>query len=249
MTHFADKYQFKNHIKKLALSLSIDSDFFDQFFSKVFFEIFEKELKAGCIMKKLNISITQVIADEVARIDKKNKASFLLLFEDYLKMNAELDEIIIRIENDCEGKQNACESGNNCSLNLSRYPYLCDRTNNIELKSFMPDHTLNAMFLQFTESIFGRPGIFFLYNSEQRLMFIGRGENLGTKMLEAIWERNIDGYASVVFTASIADSRVYEPYYIIKESPLLNVGQNAPDCLSIVLPELEKTEMIKIFEK
>lgn len=242
-----DKYQFKNVIKNHITQLSIDPDFFDRFFSPVFTDIFEKETQAACVLDKLHLKLTQHILAEVQKIDKKNKADFLLLFEDYQKINTELDEIIIRINGDCKNLR-ICESQTDCLLNFSHYPILCERTNNIELKTFRPELTLHPLFIELIENSFGQFGIYFLYNSEHELIFIGAAENLGSQMLEKIWEKNIDGYASIAYTNTLADIYVYEPYCRLKEMPLLN-GFKTDESLSFNLPPLEKSIKVQIFEK
>jgi hypothetical protein len=249
METFADKYQFKNYVRKQAVELSINGDFFDKLFANVFIEIYEKEKLTDCIMKMLNIRITDIIINEVLRVGKKNKGDFLILFEDYQKINSELSEIALRIERHCLNKNKQCKKDGSCILDLAHYPYLCSRTENIDLKTFRPEQVLKPEFLLFIESHFGKHGLYFLYNQEYELMYVGKSENLGSTMLDTIWENNINGFVSVALTKTISDTHIYEPYYIVKYNPLLNSHIKNVDSLSVSLPELEQTEKVKIFER
>lgn len=248
MKSITDKYQFKNAIKNHVLQLGVNPDLFDSFFAPVFMDIYEKELKAKCVLDRLQLNLTQHILDEIHKIDKKCKADFLLLFEDYQKINTELDEIIIRINHDCKNFKTCDNPEGKCLLNFSHYPVLCERTSNIDLKTFRPELTLHPLFIELIENIFGQFGIYFLYNNEQELMYVGCAENLGSQMLEKIWEKNIDGYAAIAYTNTIADIYVYEPYCRLKEMPILN-SFKTDEILSFTLPPLEKSIKVQIFEK
>ena len=78
-------------------------------------------------------------------------------------------------------------------------------------------------------------------------MYIGKSAQLSGKIIDSIWERNIDGYVSIAHTLTKSDIHVYAPYYIAIEKPLLNEPLYETDNFSFELEPLSKTELIKIY--
>lgn len=89
-------------------------------------------------------------------------------------------------------------------------------------------------------------GVYFLYDFEDTLIYIGRSINLANRVHSSILERKAEK-AEVAITSTKSDATVYETYYISKYKPKLNVEANYPDKLTIELPCIRNKEVIKIF--
>jgi hypothetical protein len=248
MQEFKDKYQFKNYIAKIVSDIDISQDVFDSIFSNVFFEIFEKEKQYPCIFNFYKTSIVEQIIREIKELKKENKKDFLLMFEDYQKLNNELNELILKIKIKCGSNFGNCNSNKDCKIDIKDYPLFYRCIERKDLKVFKPDLIPSAKFLNFFEKNAGKHGLYFLYNLRKELLFVGKSSNLGQNIINAVWEMNVDGYISVAYTKTKSDIHLYEPFYIIKEKPLLNTGIMESDELSIGLKPLKKSALIKIYE-
>jgi hypothetical protein len=248
MQSFTDKFQFKNYIAQaLSDEINLNKDVFDRIFANLFLEIFEKEQKFPCIFKLNQISIAEQIVWEVKNIKKTNKKDFLLLFEDCQKLNNELNELVISVKKECGHKGYNCND-KRCNIDISRFPLFYRCIEHKDLKVFKPELVTSTGFIKFFEKNAGKYGLYFLYNLRKELIFIGKSTNLGQKLVEAIWDKNVDGYVSVAHTKSKSDIHLYEPYYIIKEKPMLNSDEIEADELTQELAPLEKSGLVKIYE-
>jgi hypothetical protein len=248
MQEFVDKYQFKNFIAKTVSEFGIDRDMFDRIFASVFLEIFEKEKLYPCIFNQYKISLVKRIVYEVKKIKKAEKENFLILFEDYKKLNNELIEIVIKIKNECKSVAGKCPDNENCKIDISQYPlfYIC--TQHKDLKIFEPDQNTTPEFIELIEGCMNKHGLFFLYNTNKELLYIGKGTNLGAAIIDTIWNKDIDGFAAIALTKTKSDIYIYEPYCIINEKPLLNIETMDIDELTINLEPLEKSEIVRIYD-
>ncbi len=246
---FKDKYDFKNSIRNVAINFAIDADLFDKIFGKVFTEIFEKEQQIYCILKKYNISLCQQIFLDIKTIKKAEKANFLILFEDYQKINNELSEIVFKVKKDCTNSSGKCIDPKECKIEIKQYPLFYSFVERKDLQEFHPDLIPTKIFLELIEQNMGKPGICFLYNKNKELLRIKKAANLGAKIIDSVWETNADGYVSIALTIKTDDIHLYEPYYILKDKPMLEM-EIISECedLSISLNPLEISEMVKIYE-
>lgn len=101
------------------------------------------------------------------------------------------------------------------------------------------------------ESILDKSGLYFLYDSQKRLSYIGRSKNLKNRVLTSISDRNFEGdrieFIKFMFT-TLDDSYILEPYYISLNKPLLNKemkSKKLPTTLKIE-HNYTYTEFIKI---
>lgn len=248
MQALTDKFHFIKHIELSVANFGISKDTFDKLFAKVFIDIFEKELQYPCIFEYFKTSIVKQLFYDLKEIKKGNKIQVLLLLEDYQKLNSELSEIVIRIKKNCKNDNGKCNQFGSCKIDLPAFPLFKSLVEHKTLKLFKPELITSAQFLSFFQENIDCHGLYFLYNIHKTLLFVGKSLNLGASMLEAIADKNIEGYVSVAYTHSHSDIYVYEPYYIIKEKPLLNTEINDDDKLTITLKPLKRSDLIKIYE-
>jgi hypothetical protein len=248
MQEFKDSTQYKNYIGKLLTGLDINKDSYERMFAKVFADIFEKEKLFPCILLLFQTSVSKRIVRELKNIKKQDRTLFLPLFEDYQKLNNELSEVISRIKKECGEIFKNCKDLAKCKIDFSKYPVLSRITERDELIAFKPDLVTSPAFLEFFEKNIDKFGLYFLFNLKKELMFVGKSLNLGEKIIDSIWEKSIDGYVAVAYTRTKSDIHVYEPYYILKEKPLLNTEILEPDEITVELKPLKKSELVKIYE-
>jgi hypothetical protein len=248
MQEFKDSTQYKNYIGKLLAGLDINKDSFERMFAKVFSDIYEKEKQFPCNLLFFQTIISNRIISELKSIKKKDRTLFLPLFEDYQKLNNELSEVIGRIKKDCGEVLKNCRDLSKCKIDFSKYPVLSRITERDELIAFKPDLVTSPAFLEFFEKNIDKFGLYFLYNLKKELLFVGKSLNLGEKIIDSIWEKSVDGFVAIAYTKTKSDIHIYEPYYILKDKPLLNTEIMEPDELTIELKPLKIGELVKIYE-
>ncbi len=248
MLNFNNKYQYKDYIAGLVSELDISKDTYDKMFAYVFIEIFEKEQQFSCFFNFFKVSITNKIAEEIKKIKKKEKTIFLPLFEDYIKLNNELEDINNKIKKGCHNGSGVCKQEKNCLIDISKYPVFYRITEHNVLESFKPDLATSSEFIEFFKENIGKFGLYFLYNLNKELLFIGQSLNLSETMIDEIWKKNIDGYVALAYTNAKADMHIYRNYYILKEKPLQINDLFESDDLSISLKPLKRTKLVKIYE-
>ena len=246
MKSFNDKYQYKNHIEKLVQNFDIKQDMFERVFAQVFLDIFEKEQLFHAFFEYYKISPTQKIIFDLTHLRKQSKSLFLLMFEDYQKLNNELTEIGIKIKKECKSLA-AFTDSDDSKIDISRFIVFQSIIQKLDLKDFKPEQSTSPEFLAYIEANIEKPGLFFLYNIDKELMFIGKSSQLSGKIIDSVWEHNINGYLAIANTGRKADIHVYAPYYIALEKPLLNEPISETDTFSFELKPLDKSELIKIY--
>lgn len=85
-------------------------------------------------------------------------------------------------------------------------------------------------------------GIYFIYDENEELIYIGKSKNLFERLANSLRERGGDKY-SFALTKTKSDYHLYEIYYIAKLEPKLNVDSAEQDELTVTLPELEFSEI------
>ena len=85
-------------------------------------------------------------------------------------------------------------------------------------------------------------GIYFIYNENEELIYIGKSKNLFERLANSLRERGGNKY-SFALTKTKSDYHLYEIYYIAKLEPKLNVDSAEQDELTVTLPELEFSEI------
>jgi len=248
MQNFKNKYQFKDYIADIAAELDINKETFDKIFAQVFLDIFEKEKQIPCLQNFFKINVINKVVDEIKKIRKHDKTIFLPLFEDYLRLTTELDDIIINIKKSCRDQEKVCVTKQECIINISKYPILLRIAEHSELESFKPDLTTSQEFIDLFKENIGKFGLYFLYNLNKELLYVGKSLNLGETIIDSVWKKNVDGFVAIAYTKTKADLYIYENYYILKEKPLLNSNLSEHDDeLSISLKPLKKSNLTKIY--
>lgn len=94
-----------------------------------------------------------------------------------------------------------------------------------------------------------KSGLYFLYNSQRCLVYVGMSKNLNSRVLTSITKKKrIKDIKYVRFMeSSLSDAYVLEAYYITKFKPILNKNMNTSDCLTIEIKHNKKyTNLIEI---
>lgn len=85
-------------------------------------------------------------------------------------------------------------------------------------------------------------GIYFIYDENEELIYIGKSKNLFERLANSLRERGGDKYRFAL-TKTKSDYHLYEIYYIAKLEPKLNVDSAEQDELTVTLPDLEFSVM------
>jgi hypothetical protein len=108
---------------------------------------------------------------------------------------------------------------------------------------------LSRHILSKQEELIQQHGIYFLYNKEKELIYIGKSVyNLWSRIISSAKEREAT-YFAYALTKTKSDTSIYEMYYIAKLKPPLNNDGKYNDPVTITLPELEITEPQAIYEE
>jgi len=171
------------------------------------------------------------------------------LDKDYTRLNNELEEISSLIKQNPDYKsENKTFGKKSYGIDINNYRvfYRSALEQNKFIAVYKGHAELSKEFIDFVEKLEMKAGIYFLFNETKELIYIGKSINLGTRVLSSIRERGAF-YVSVAFTKSKSDMHVYEPYFILKEKPLLNSEFKEFDKLTIKLEKLKKTDLLKIY--
>lgn len=123
------------------------------------------------------------------------------------------------------------------------------------------DKSLNELFVAFkggkkyvvktnNDLIPNKPGIYFLFNAEKELIYIGKSQNLSTRVYASYFDKKAE-YARIMVTETKADANILEPYCIAIHSPLHNCEFKTGDKPTFVLelPALGDFIKLAIVEK
>lgn len=131
-------------------------------------------------------------------------------------------------------------------------PYLnmVFRENNFKIRDFIKNRIegkVNDDFVKEMSKLQHKHGVYFLYNGEKDIIYIGKSTNLGERIVSSIGERNAMFY-EYALTESCSDAGVYEMYYISLLKPDLNVDGKHYDELTIKLRCIRDEKIYPIFE-
>ncbi|MFV0572861.1 MAG: hypothetical protein ACK5M1_10595 [Xanthomarina gelatinilytica] len=253
---FENESHFKNYVRKIAESCGYEKYEFDQsnlpssLINMYQFQS-ENELELSAIGAA---SITDHLIKELKQLYYCDESQKMNLF---LNIYSEVRDIYEQAIIVC--KQIKLESIKD-GFNLSNYfdneflkPYakLQQYVKNNNKFSYLNENEFipSTKFKEFVENHIGKFGIYFLYDENKTLMYIGKSTSIGDRILNSIRDRQITGYIKVALTKTTADIHICEPYYILKENPFYNVEFKASDNLSFELKPLKKSKLIKILTK
>lgn len=120
---------------------------------------------------------------------------------------------------------------------------------------FVPEHKLESLFVgsrkEFQEdmkSLWNVPGVYFLYNKNKKLVYVGKSVNLKDRIVGSILERKAFYYEYAI-TNTKSDVAVYEAYYISKLKPNLNVDGKYSDNLTIELKCIRNGRVKSVYKE
>ena len=93
-------------------------------------------------------------------------------------------------------------------------------------------------------------GLYFLYDENKELIYIGKSRDLGTRIFTSTKER-LGSYLKYKITQSMADTHILELYFINKFNPRLNSDSNERDGINFVIDYIfeEESDFIGIKEE
>lgn len=89
------------------------------------------------------------------------------------------------------------------------------------------------------------PGIYFLYCSDKRLLYIGKSRNLAARILSSAGERRAT-YVRYIMAKTEADIHILEPYLITTLKPPLNSECKTKDIPSFIIEVPPLSDFIKL---
>jgi hypothetical protein len=106
----------------------------------------------------------------------------------------------------------------------------------------------SSKFVEFVEiNCDKKSGVYFLYDKNEELLYVGKSINLKNRLFSTIRERKAFK-VKVLFTKNEADCNILEPYYIAKLNPPLNGDLITLDNPTVrILHNFKFTELIDIF--
>lgn len=95
-----------------------------------------------------------------------------------------------------------------------------------------------------------QPGVYFLFNSNKELIYIGKSQCLSTRVYSSYFDKKAE-YVRIMVTQTKADANIFEPYCIALYSPLHNCEFKTGDKPTFVLelPALGDFIKLEIVEK
>lgn len=111
----------------------------------------------------------------------------------------------------------------------------------IKVRSFSED------FEDFIISLLSSFGVYFLYDENRNLIYIGKSICLGSRIKSSGMERTAE-FVSCIKTNTVSDMHVLEPYLISKMHPKLNAEFKTNDLPSFDIPVPVQSDLVKIFK-
>lgn len=253
---FNDQFHFKNYVRKIAESTGYDKSEFDKTkIPAILLDIYRFQLENEMEMFAIGApNIIDHFMTELKQINYREESQRINIFlEKFIELNEIYEQAIIVCEN---LKKEKLKAGFNLFNYFDKdflYPHHRlkrlvkenSKFNYLNEEELIP----SSEFKNLIETHVGKFGLYFLYNKDKALMYIGKSTNLGNRILSSISERKITGFIKIALTERIADMHVYEAYYILKENPFLNVEFKSDDDLDMELQPLEKSKLIKILSR
>lgn len=152
------------------------------------------------------------------------------LLKDYKENDPSL-HLITEFENDFQTIVKIFQnkvSVNDCDEYKTKYPIFSK-------KEIVSDNSkiFTEEFFAFINQLMSKSGVYFLYNENHELIYIGKSNDLYTRIQTSAKARKAY-YVSIILTNNEADTSILEVYYICKEKPILNT-----DFFTLFTPSFE----------
>ena len=117
----------------------------------------------------------------------------------------------------------------------------------IEHRNLLDKRDYNKKFIELYDFLNKRMGLYFLFDINKKLIYIGKSVNLGSRILTSMSERKAF-YCRYLITDTVSDLNILEPYYITKMKPILNNEFSTLDLPTIKIRHNYKISILtKIF--
>lgn len=114
-------------------------------------------------------------------------------------------------------------------------------------KSILSDNiTYSEEYKIFIQNNINKFGIYFLFDENKKLIYIGKSKDLSSRVHSSVKEKNAK-YFRISYTKTLSDIHIFEVFYILKYKPELNTEYLGDyDELSIKFEEILPSELIKV---
>lgn len=108
-------------------------------------------------------------------------------------------------------------------------------------------YTLSNEFVKSMEYLYYAQGLYFIYDKNKNLIYIGKSRNLGSRVVSSLKERK-GYYFKYKLTKTMSDANILEIYYISTLKPVLNSESNEEDLSTIKINYHfeEESDFIKV---
>jgi hypothetical protein len=103
-------------------------------------------------------------------------------------------------------------------------------------------------FVQQLTALVGKAGIYFLYNENKQLVYIGKSIDLSSRILSSCQQKKGACYFNYSIPPKEADIHIYEMYLIAKYKPQFNKDGKSKGIPSIVIDEFPRSEITAIYK-
>jgi len=261
--YFQDKRHFVNYCRVFAFNLGLSKDLFEEHFSSSFGDLYnwiDKVVKDDIQSLKGLDKIPGKLIEKLKFLNGSQRTNVMMDFFEF--HDEEVKPIIYDFERFYKKyKSNGIftddKLGNDLNHNLHEFRedfsslLFYSENDFFAIELYSKGKVPSEEFGNFIKDIEISCGLYFIYDNRKELIYIGKSRDLGMRIRGSIKERTkyYPSYVSVAFTKSVADMHVYEPYYILKMNPLLNVEFREYEGLTLKLPELIITPPVKIFSE
>ena len=225
--YFKSIEHYINYCNKIISTNNINHSFF----SKNNLLILSKSLSHSNIFEKVGI--------------EPPYQTILNLLKDYKENDSTL-HLITEFENDFQVIVKIFQnkiSINDCDDYKTKYPIFSK-------KEIISDNSkiFTEEFFEFINRLMSKSGVYFLYDEDKNLIYIGKSNDLYSRIQSSIRVRKASN-VSIILTNNEADTNILEVYYICKEKPILNT-----DLFTLFSPSFsldhsyEMSNTIKIFK-
>ena len=108
-------------------------------------------------------------------------------------------------------------------------------------------YNLSNEFVKSMEYLYYAQGLYFIYDKNKNLIYIGKSRNLGSRVVSSLKERK-GYYFKYKLTKTMSDANILEIYYISTLKPVLNSESNEEDLSTIKINYQfeEESDFIKV---